>query len=80
MLLFYHMSCGLVLYWTATSGLGLAERWVINRHADAIELKPKGERKPRPQPGGKPAPTWLDKLQKMVGENAGPAQQRKSKK
>jgi len=84
-LLLYHMPSGLVLYWTVSSGIGLLERWVINRHADRIELRPKGEpkRPARPRPGdvGKPKMTWMEKLQKMVEEQTDPARKgRKGRK
>ncbi len=75
---FYHMSSGLVLYWTLSSAIGIFERWLINRQAASIELKPVGESKRRAKAGaggrnggakrspGVSRPTWLERLQKMV--------------
>jgi YidC/Oxa1 family membrane protein insertase len=80
---FYHMSSGLVLYWTASSAIGIFERWLINRQAASIELKPVGERKRRPggvAPAGKAVagrPTWLEKLQKIVEEKSSPEGKRR---
>jgi len=76
---FYHMSSGLVLYWTASSAIGIFERWLINRRAASIELKPVGAAKRAsrgqaggPKAAGRPAgagrPTWLERLQKLVEE------------
>ncbi len=71
---FYHMSSGLVLYWTLSSAIGIFERWLINRKAASIELKPVGASKRRGRNGaagkGRPEknrrPTWLERLQKMA--------------
>jgi membrane protein insertase Oxa1/YidC/SpoIIIJ len=64
--LFYHMPSGLSLYFMASTALGLLERWLIDKQAAKIELKPLAETTARPKraPGSPQASgkTWLDKL------------------
>jgi YidC/Oxa1 family membrane protein insertase len=64
---FYRMPAGLSLYFMASTGIGMLERWVIDRQALKMEMKPVGETgakaKRRPVvPGKASGKTWLDKL------------------
>jgi YidC/Oxa1 family membrane protein insertase len=73
-LLFYRMPSGLCLYWTTSMGIGIVERWLVERKHRDVELKPVDQtsRKPRSRPSAAPGTPekkgWLGKLQRMVEE------------
>lgn len=72
----YRFPSGLCLYLTCSTTIGLMERWLIQRKADEIELKPvgAGEKKKQrrsetlAQQKGKKKAGWLEKLQKLAEE------------
>jgi YidC/Oxa1 family membrane protein insertase len=68
--LFYHMPSGLCLYFTTSMGIGVLERWIIERRYRDLELKPAGEEERRKKGPGRRATRpakkgWLDKLQEF---------------
>jgi YidC/Oxa1 family membrane protein insertase len=69
--MFYSAPSGLCLYWTASTLVGLLERWVIDRKASAIELKPVDaaaprEKREKPVTKGSQPAGWLEKLQRRL--------------
>jgi len=87
-LLFYRMPSGLCLYFTASMGAGALERWLIDKKAAKIELKPiaDGERKEKRRGGTSRKPekrSWLERLQDRMEQQhkaSGQARRRKEKK
>ena len=45
--MFYHVASGLLLYWTASSALGMLEQWLVRRTAGQIKLEPVGQEEPQ---------------------------------
>ncbi|MCK4374938.1 MAG: membrane protein insertase YidC, partial [Candidatus Brocadiae bacterium] len=83
--LFYHMPSGLCLYFTASMGIGALERWLIERKAATVQLKPVAEaaRKEKRRPPGPQKPEkvgWLGKLQRMLQEQERSSRRAKSGK
>ena len=80
----YNMPSGLCLYWTASTVLGLAERWLIERKASKVELRPVADQqkrqqrgKPPKEPRAKPS-GLLGKIMRLAEEQ--PQADRSSKK
>ncbi|MGD2174401.1 MAG: YidC/Oxa1 family insertase periplasmic-domain containing protein [Candidatus Brocadiaceae bacterium] len=75
-LILYSFPSGLCLYLTCSTGIGLLERWLIERKAEGIELEPVAEKKRkkrrdrRKQQGKAKKMSWLDRLQKVIEEKA----------
>jgi YidC/Oxa1 family membrane protein insertase len=68
--LFYQMPSGLCVYFVTSMGIGSLERWLIDKRAGKVDLRPADEEaraKKRRVPAGKePAKSgWLQKLAKM---------------
>jgi len=65
--LFYRWPAGLSLYFMVSTAIGMLERWVIDRQALKMEMKPvseiaaKAKRQPA-VPGKASGKTWLDRL------------------
>jgi YidC/Oxa1 family membrane protein insertase len=80
-LLFYRMASGLVLYWTASSGLGMIEQWLIRRSLANVKLVSREEEEAHTS-RDKSAPTdtrkagWFDRMverferQQKLGDRA----------
>ena len=71
--LFYHFPSGLCLYILTSTGVGLLERWLVSKQTAGMELTPvaakrRKDKRRKPGPRAADKPTWLDRLQKMVGE------------
>ncbi len=75
----YHFASGLLLYWTASSALGILEQWLIRRRMAGMELTPVGqEQKPKkrtPRPSEARKPGLLGRVVRQIEE-----QQKKSEK
>jgi YidC/Oxa1 family membrane protein insertase len=83
-LILYQMPSGLCLYWTASTAIGLFERWLIEKHTSTLELTPVGQKPRRPGGVGKSQRgddlTWLGKLQKMADEHVKKQEARRKKR
>ncbi len=82
---FYRMPSGLCLYFAASMGSGALERWLIDRKAGGIELKPIAEtaRKEKRRPASTQKPKkqgWLQRLQARIEQQQKAGRQAKHRK
>jgi len=82
--LLYRMPSGLCLYWTTSTGIGILERWFIDRKAQQIKLVPVDEKPARarrqPVTGDEPKrPAWIEGLRKFIDKQTKPAAAHKRK-
>ena len=73
----YSFPSGLCLYLTCSMGIGVLERWLIQRKADRIELTPVAQRGREKKKGRRPIEpeksTWMDKLHDFVEKHTRPS-------
>ena len=68
--IFYHMPSGLCLYFATSTTIGILERWLVERKAATVELKPV-DRKPKRKAGAQGRAekrSWMDRLQTIVDD------------